>query len=206
MTVFAGSSDPLHRAVLSFTAKDRPYVVGDPGYEAGARAAEFIGAPVMRVPLVPGSFKHDVKAMVAAAPTAGLFYICNPNNPTGTITPKEDIEWLVENKPAGSVVLIDEAYIHLSTATMSSYMVAADKDVMILRTFSKLYGMAGLRAGAAIAKPELLAKCRGERRQELHRVCDHAHVCELENGCIRVGVDREDQVGALDSNAVLNRP
>lgn len=158
VTAFAGSSDPLHRAVLSFTAKDRPYVVADPGYESGARAAEFIGAPVLRVPLVAGSFKHDVKAMVAAAPNAGLFYICNPNNPTGTITPKEDIEWLVEHKPAGSVVLIDEAYIHLSTATMSSYMVAADKDVMILRTFSKLYGMAGLRAGAAIAKPDLLAK------------------------------------------------
>jgi histidinol-phosphate aminotransferase len=158
VTVFAGSSDPLHRAVLSFTAKDRPYVVADPGYEAGARAAEFIGAPVMRVPLVPGSFKHDVKAMVAAAPNAGLFYICNPNNPTGTITPKEDIEWLVEHKPAGSVVLIDEAYIHLSNAAMSSYLVAAEKDVMVLRTFSKLYGMAGLRAGAAIAKPELLSK------------------------------------------------
>jgi histidinol-phosphate aminotransferase len=158
VTAFGGSSDPLHRAVLSFTAKDRPYVVGDPGYEAGARAAEFIGAPVIRVPLVPGSFKHDVKAMVAAAPNAGLFYICNPNNPTGTITPKEDLEWLVENKPAGSVVMIDEAYIHLSHATMSSYLVAADKDVVILRTFSKLYGMAGLRAGAAIAKPDLLAK------------------------------------------------
>ncbi len=158
VTVFPGSSDPLHRAVLSFTAKDRPYVVADPGYEAGARAAEFIGAPVMRVPLIKGSFKHDVKAMVAAAPNAGLFYICNPNNPTGTITPQEDIEWLVANKPAGSVVLIDEAYIHLSTAAMSSYLVGADKDVMVLRTFSKLYGMAGLRAGAAIAKPELLAK------------------------------------------------
>ena len=63
------------------------------------------------------------------------------------------------NKPAGSIVLLDEAYIHLSkSAVMSSYMAAADKEVIILRTFSKLYGMAGLRAGAAIARPDLMQK------------------------------------------------
>jgi histidinol-phosphate aminotransferase len=155
---YAGSSQPLHLAVLAFTSKDRPYVVADPGYEAGAKAAEFIGASVIRVPLQKATFAHDVKAMLSAAPNAGLFYICNPNNPTGTLTPAKDIEWLVANKPAGSVVLVDEAYIHLSSAPMSSPLVAADKDVVILRTFSKLYGMAGLRAGAAIGRPDLLEK------------------------------------------------
>jgi len=155
---YAGSSQPLHLAVLAFTSKDRPYVVADPGYEAGAKAAEFIGAPVIRVPLQKATFAHDVKAMLAAAPNAGLFYICNPNNPTGTLTPAKDIEWLVANKPAGSVVVVDEAYIHLSSAPMSSPLVAADKDVVILRTFSKLYGMAGLRAGAALGRPDLLEK------------------------------------------------
>lgn len=155
---YPGSSEPLHRAVLAFTSKDRPYVVADPGYEAGAKAAEFIGAPVIRVPLMKPTYAHDVKAMLAAAPNAGLFYICNPNNPTGTLTSKEDIEWLVANKPAGSIVMVDEAYIHLSSAPMASNLVAADKDVIILRTFSKLYGMAGLRAGAAIARPDLLSK------------------------------------------------
>jgi histidinol-phosphate/aromatic aminotransferase/cobyric acid decarboxylase-like protein len=155
---YAGSSQPLHLAVLAFTSKDRPYVVADPGYEAGAKAAEFIGAPVIRVPLQKATFAHDVKAMLAAAPNAGLFYICNPNNPTGTLTPARDIEWLVANKPTGSVVVVDEAYIHLSSAPMSSPLVAADKDVVILRTFSKLYGMAGLRAGAALGRPDLLEK------------------------------------------------
>ena len=156
---FAGSSDPLHRAVLAFCSKDKPFVVGDPGYEAGARAAKYIGASVVPVPLVKGSAIHDVKAMAAAHPTPGVIYVCNPNNPTGTVTPKEDIEWLVANKPAGSIVLLDEAYIHLSkSAVMSSYLAAADKDVIILRTFSKLYGMAGLRAGAAIGRPDLLQK------------------------------------------------
>jgi histidinol-phosphate aminotransferase len=156
---FAGSSDPLHRAVLAFCSKDKPFVVADPGYEAGARAAKFIGAGVVKVPLVKGSAAHDVKAMAAAHPTPGVIYVCNPNNPTGTVTSKDDIEWLVANKPAGSIVLLDEAYIHLSkSAVMSSYMAAADKEVIILRTFSKLYGMAGLRAGAAIARPDLMQK------------------------------------------------
>jgi histidinol-phosphate aminotransferase len=156
---FAGSSDPLHRAVLAFCSKDKPFVVADPGYEAGARAAKYIGAPVVTVPLVKGSVAHDVKALAAAHSSPGVIYVCNPNNPTGTITSKADIEWLVANKPAGSIVLLDEAYIHLShSAVMSSYLAAADKDVIILRTFSKLYGMAGLRAGAVIARPDLLQK------------------------------------------------
>jgi len=152
---FAGSSDPLHRTVLSYTSKDKPLITGNPGYEAAGRAAKYIGASVIEVPLTK-TYAHDVRAMIAASPTPGLFYICNPNNPSGTLTSKEDIEYLVANKPAGSVVLLDEAYIHISSAPMASYLVAQDKDVIILRTFSKLYGMAGLRAGAAMGRPDLL--------------------------------------------------
>jgi len=91
-------------------------------------------------------------------PNAGLIYLCNPNNPTGTLTSKADIEWLAANKPAGSILMIDEAYIHIAGAPMMSYLAAADKDVIVLRTFSKLYGMAGLRAGAAMGRPDLLKK------------------------------------------------
>jgi histidinol-phosphate/aromatic aminotransferase/cobyric acid decarboxylase-like protein len=99
--------------------------------------------------------------MAAASPDAGLIYICNPNNPTGTLTSKSDIEWLVANKPKGAIVMIDEAYTHLSEAPFNSNLVAADKDVVILRTFSKIYGMAGLRAGAALARPDLQEKING---------------------------------------------
>src|SRR5260370_18884657 len=84
-------------------------------------------------------YAHDVKAMVAASPPAGLIYICNPNNPTGTLTSPSDIEWLVANKPAGSVVMIDEAYTHIAGAPFHTDLVAADKDVVILRTFSQIY-------------------------------------------------------------------
>ncbi|MDQ2840312.1 MAG: pyridoxal phosphate-dependent aminotransferase [Acidobacteriota bacterium] len=157
--IFAGSSAPLHQAVLAFCSKDKPFVKADPGYEAGERAAKFIGAKVVNVPLRKGTWDHDVRGMLAAAPNAGLFYICNPNNPTGTLTSRSDIEYLVANKPQGSVVMIDEAYIHISkNAVPCNDMAAAGKDVVVLRTFSKLYGMAGLRAGAAFARPDLLQK------------------------------------------------
>ncbi len=159
--IYAGSSAPLHQAVLAFCSKERPFVKAEPGYEAGERPAKFIGAAAVGVPLKQGTWDHDVKAMLEKAPNGGLYYICNPNNPTGTLTSKSDIDWLVANKPAGSVVMIDEAYIHISqNAARCTDLVAKDKDVIVLRTFSKLYGMAGLRAGAAIARPDLLEKIR----------------------------------------------
>jgi histidinol-phosphate aminotransferase len=96
--------------------------------------------------------------MLAAAPDAGVFYVCNPNNPTGTTTSHSDIEYLVENKPKDSVVLVDEAYIHFSDSTSVMDLVKAGKDVVLLRTFSKIYGMAGLRCGAVFARPDLLEK------------------------------------------------
>ena len=154
---FAGSSAPLHQAVLAFTSPTKPFVTANPGYEAGERAARFIGAKVMGVPLT-SSYAHDVKAMAAASPDAGLIYVCNPNNPTGTLTPREDIEWLIANKPKGSILMLDEAYIHIAGAPMCSDLVAKDEDIVILRTFSKIYGMAGIRAGAALGRPDLLRK------------------------------------------------
>ncbi|MGC2619023.1 MAG: pyridoxal phosphate-dependent aminotransferase [Acidobacteriaceae bacterium] len=154
---YAGSSEPLHYTVLAFTSPERPYVTADPGYEAGMYAAKFSGAKIVKVPLA-ADYSHDVRAMVAADPNAGVLYICNPNNPTGTITSRADIEYALANKPKGSILLIDEAYIHFSDATPSIDLVKADKDVIVLRTFSKVYGMAGLRCGLAIGRPDLLAK------------------------------------------------
>ena len=96
--------------------------------------------------------------MLAAHPSPGAYYIVNPNNPTGTMTPKADIVWLLKNKPKGSVVIVDEAYHHFSTDESCIDLVAADQDIIVMRTFSKIYGMAGLRAGFAVARPDLLAK------------------------------------------------
>ncbi|MGB9032280.1 MAG: pyridoxal phosphate-dependent aminotransferase, partial [Acidobacteriaceae bacterium] len=154
---YAGSSEPLHYTTLAFTSKERSLVVADPSYEAPLYAAKFSGANIVKVPLAK-DYSHDVRAMIAADPNAGVFYICNPNNPTGTITSREDIEYALANKPKGSILLVDEAYIHFSDATPSIDLVKADKDLIVLRTFSKIYGMAGLRCGFAIGRPDLLAK------------------------------------------------
>ena len=85
LRAYAGSSAPLHQAVVAFTSPEHPFVTADPGYEAGEVAARFIGSKVLRVPLTK-SYAHDVRAMAAASPDAGLIYVCNPNNPTGTLT------------------------------------------------------------------------------------------------------------------------
>ncbi|HEY4354128.1 MAG TPA: pyridoxal phosphate-dependent aminotransferase [Acidobacteriaceae bacterium] len=157
IAVYAGSSEPLHYSVLAFTSPTRGFVTADPSYEAGMRAATVAKAKISKVPLT-SNHAHDVKAMVAADPNAGVLYICNPNNPTGTLTTKEDIAWALENKPKGSILLVDEAYIHLSDSPDVLDFVAADKDLIVLRTFSKIYGMAGIRCGFAVARPDLLAK------------------------------------------------
>jgi histidinol-phosphate aminotransferase len=154
---FPGSTPPLHFGVVGFTSPQKSYVTADPGYEAGMHAAAATQARVVKVPLTK-TYAHDVRAMIAAAPNAGLFYICSPNNPTGTLTPHSDLEYLVENKPKGSIVMVDEAYIHFCDAPSTLDLVKAGKDVVVLRTFSKTYGMAGLRCGFAVARPDLLEK------------------------------------------------
>lgn len=153
-----GSTPALSLAVLAFTSQQKSYVTADPTFEIGMMMADRNAARVVKIPLTK-TYAHDVRAMLAAAPDAGVFYVCNPNNPTGTLTPLSDIEYLVANKPKDSVVLVDEAYIHFTEkAQRALEFVKAGKDVVVLRTFSKVYGMAGLRCGLVIARPDLLSK------------------------------------------------
>jgi histidinol-phosphate aminotransferase len=160
VAAYAGSSEPLHYTVLTFTDKNRPLVVADPGYEAPTWAAQIAGAPVLKVPLSDpkGVASHNIKAMLAASSNPGVIYICNPNNPTGTCTSRTDIEYAVANAPKDTILLIDEAYIHLCDAPRSFDFVKDGKNVIVLRTFSKLYGMAGVRMGFAVGRPDLLKK------------------------------------------------
>ncbi len=156
VSTWPGSNECLARAVASFCSPTRGLVQADPTYDTPNRAAKFAGIPVAAVPLT-ADYRHDVKAMLAANPNAGLYYIVNPNNPTGTMTPMSEIEWLVDNKPAGSVVVIDEAYIHFSKGypnNTASHLAAAGKEVLVMRTFSKVFGMAGMRLGYFMGRPE----------------------------------------------------
>ena len=105
--LFAGSTPPLHFAVVAFTSPQKSYVGADPGYEAGPRRPRPVG--LVWSPL--GSPRLRARRQGHARRRAGrrMFYICNPNNPTGTLTPHTDLEYLVENKPKGSIVMGDEA-------------------------------------------------------------------------------------------------
>ena len=152
-----GSSDPLCRTVVTFCSPTKGLVTADPTFELAGRTAAWLGAPVKAVPLT-ADYRHDVKAMLAANPDAGLYYICTPNNPTGTITPLADIEWLIANKPAGSIVLVDEAYTHFAGVPTASHLAVKHAEVIVMRTFSKLFGMAGLRMGYIVANPTIIAK------------------------------------------------
>jgi histidinol-phosphate aminotransferase len=156
-----GAYTAVARSVLAFCSPTKGLVTCDPAYETPGRAAEWLGAPVKAVPLRTTDYSHDVRAMLAADPNAGMYYICNPNNPTGTMTSTADIEWLVNNKPAGAMVVIDEAYIHWSKDYPSnslSRLAAAGKDVLVMRTFSKIFAMAGMRLGYFMARPDLIKK------------------------------------------------
>jgi histidinol-phosphate aminotransferase len=96
--------------------------------------------------------------MIAASNSTGVLYICNPNNPTGTCTPRADIEFAVSHAPKNTILLIDEAYIHFCDQPRSLDYVKEGRNVIVLRTFSKIYGMAGLRMGFAIGRPDLLKR------------------------------------------------
>ena len=156
VTPYPGSGPALANLVPAFASPTRSWVMATPGYGNGA--SRNIGNKVIQVPLRK-DYTHDVEGMIKADPNAGAYYICNPNNPTGTLTPKKDFEYILANKKKDAVLVIDEAYIHFSGRdNMSTDLVRADKDVIVLRTFSKIYGMAGLRAGMAYGRPDLLAQ------------------------------------------------
>ena len=166
---YCGSRQPLQYAVAAFTGKERRLVMADPSYDSVVGAAQAQGAKVAAVPL-DAEAAHDIERMLAAAQRdAGLIYICNPNNPTGTLTPHERIVRAIERKPERSVVLVDEAYIHFSDAPSVVGLAVQRQDVLVLRTFSKLYGMAGARLGLAIGHPQLLPRRKQQNAEVRER-------------------------------------
>ncbi len=162
MLVGSGSTESLHAAVEAFTSPTKPLITVMPTYEAPPELAKASGRSVITLPLTD-KYTADVHKLVAEADKAGggLIYLCNPNNPTANVTPKADVAWLVANLPPNTVALFDEAYIHFAeTSDIESALtyVRQGKDVVVTRTFSKIYGMAGLRAGFAAARPDLIQK------------------------------------------------
>ena len=153
-----GSGEILRAAVDAFTGPDKKLILALPTFAPIADAARRIGAAVAAIPLKQ-DYSHDVETMLAHSDAAaGLVYVCNPNNPTGTLTPRRDIEVLIRRLPPTSFVLIDEAYHHYvgESSDYASFLDRRPDDdrVIVTRSFSKIHGLAGLRVGYAVAAPQ----------------------------------------------------
>lgn len=160
-----GSSEILKLSGMAFTDAKRPLLVADPTFEALAIAAKMQGADVVKVPL-DSSYAHDVAKMLDASRGAGLVYICNPNNPTATITPDKALRSFLAAVPAETAVLVDEAYHHYATSSEYSSvvdMVAKQPNLIVSRTFSKIYGLAGLRCGYCVAQEGMIRKLNAQQ-------------------------------------------
>ena len=157
----AGSGEVLTNAVRAFTSASKPLVTAWPSFEAPSTTAEKIGTPIKAIQL-DAQLKIDIPKMVAAVKGAGLVFFCNPNNPTATVhgaTAVADFVKEVRQQSPDTVILLDEAYHDY--VTDPSYktgieLALSTPNVFVARTFSKAYGMAGLRIGFAIGQAPVI--------------------------------------------------
>jgi len=136
-------------------------VVADPTFEAILYHAGYAGAEVIKVPLT-STFAHDLEKMRAAV-KGGLVYVCNPNNPTASITPRKELSDFIAALPNDTMILVDEAYFHYADSPDYESMIPLVKDhpnLLVARTFSKIYGMAGLRCGYCVGQNYAVERLR----------------------------------------------
>ena len=157
-----GSGEILKLCAETFTGpQNGKLVAADPTFEAILNNASANGAEVVKVPLT-SSFQHDLPKMLDSA-KAGLIYVCNPNNPTASITAKDELRDFIATTPPQTMILVDEAYFHYADSPDYDSVIALVKDhpnLIVSRTFSKIYGMAGLRCGYCVAQKETIDRLR----------------------------------------------
>ena len=160
-----GSGEILKLCAETFTGpQNGKLVAADPTFEAILNNASANGAEVVKVPLT-SSFQHDLPKMLDSA-KAGLIYVCNPNNPTASITPKDELRDFIATTPPQTTILVDEAYFHYADSPQYDSVIALVKDhpnLIVSRTFSKIYGMAGLRCGYCVAQKESIDRLHGNQ-------------------------------------------
>src|SRR5438477_3079816 len=158
-----GSSEILKLCAETFTGPTQGKIVAaDPTFEAILEYSKANGADVVKVPLT-SDFHHDL-AKMGAASQKGLIYICNPNNPTASITPKNDLREFIAKTSPDTMILVDEAYFHYADSPDYESVIPLIKDhpnLLVARTFSKIYGMAVLRCGYCVAQPETIKRLHG---------------------------------------------
>ena len=157
-----GSGEILKLCAETFTGpQNGKLVAADPTFEAILNNASANGAEVVKIPLT-STFAHDLSKMLAAA-KEGVIYVCNPNNPTASITPKEELRDFIAKTPRETMILVDEAYFHYANSPDYESVISLVKEhpnLIVSRTFSKIYGMAGLRCGYCVAQKETIERMR----------------------------------------------
>src|SRR5215471_3131194 len=160
-----GSGEILKLGAETFTgSQNGKLVAADPTFEAILNNASANGAEVVKVPLTT-TFAHDLPKMLAAA-NKGLIYVCNPNNPTASITPKDELRDFIAKTPPETMILVDEAYFHYADSPDYESVIPLVKDypnLLVARTFSKVYGMAGLRCGYCVARKQTIDRMRARQ-------------------------------------------
>jgi histidinol-phosphate aminotransferase len=168
---------PTRGPALTFIPGRGRMIVADPTFEAILNHARLNRAEVVKVPLTK-TYAHDLAKMAAAA-REGLIYICNPNNPTASITPKNELRGFIKSMPKSTLLLVDEAYHHYADNPNYESVIPLVKDypnLIVARTFSKIYGMAGLRLGYCVAQPETIKRIRP------HQTWDSVNIMALAAG------------------------
>jgi histidinol-phosphate aminotransferase len=165
-----GSGEILSITASSFLGPGKTLITAVPTFESIGRSAKALGAQVVEIPL-DKNYSHDLPAMLARVDAStALVYICNPNNPTASLTPRKDLEDFVRHLPPTTTVLIDEAYHHFvgSTPDYTSFIDKPMNDdrVIVARTFSKVFGLAGIRVGYAVGAPSKTQALSARRLSE----------------------------------------
>lgn len=153
-----GSNELIDIAVRTFLHVGDEAVMADPSFIIYTTAVQAIGGRPFQIPLK--EYTHDLEAMADAITSkTRILFIANPNNPTGTINKQDELNRLMERLPEGILVVVDEAYHEYVTDPEyadSMKHFRDKKDILILRTFSKIYGLAGLRIGYGIARKDII--------------------------------------------------
>lgn len=153
-----GSNEVIEIIARTFLAPGESAIMADPSFVVYLNVVQAMGGNMRMIPLKEG--RHDLRRMAEAiTDTTKIIFIANPNNPTGTMNTAEEMADFMEMAPEDVVVVVDEAYYEYVTREDypdSLVYVREGRNVIVLRTFSKIYGLAGLRIGYGVARPELV--------------------------------------------------
>jgi histidinol-phosphate aminotransferase len=164
-----GSTEILHAVDVAFLAPEKNVVVADPTFEAVLDYSRTMHSNAARIPLT-SDHRHDLPKMAAACTSkTGVLYICNPNNPSGTIVTRDELALCARTVPPATLILVDEAYNDFATDPRfgsALELIPQYPNVIVARTFSKIYGMAGMRLGYALGAPEQIAQISAQLLQD----------------------------------------